>query len=183
MDAAAAQADLVFAREIRELPIIFQRMVDLHEMGGGVEDFLRVDAGDGAATTLRAMSPQAPLVLNPTLWISEKIVGTSSIRSQWNWMVSRVVMSEKPCPKRSAISASFAACADVSRPPGMRCDHEIARILRLLAIDAVPLHTIEVVGVNRGETSLGVAINVVDDLQAVLSSFIFSCGVRGIDLA
>ena len=46
--------------------------------------------------------------------------------------------------------------------------HEIAAVLRLLPIDAVPLHPVEIVRLDRGEAGLRVAVNVVDDVEAVL---------------
>src|SRR5581483_8330290 len=64
--------------------------------------------------------------------------------------------------------------ADLGRLDGVelaagdaQAHHEKARILRLLPVDAVPLHAVEIAGIDRGEARLRVAIDVVDDVEAV----------------
>ena len=47
----------------------------------------------GQLRTLRAESPQAWTVVSPTAANRRQIRGMSSMRSQWIWMVCRVVMS------------------------------------------------------------------------------------------
>jgi hypothetical protein len=60
----------------------------------------------------------------------------------------------------------------VELPAGnLGAEHEIAAVLRALAVDTVPLEAVEVVFRNRLEADLGVAIDVVNDVEAILDDF------------
>ena len=67
-------------------------------------------------TTLRVMSPQAPLTVSPQASRRSKISGTLSSVIQWIWMHWRVVQSRKPRPKSAAIEAIASAWSPVSTP-------------------------------------------------------------------
>ena len=122
----------------------------------------------GQPTTLRVSSPQAPLVVMPTDSSAAKISGMSSMRSQCIWMVWRVVMSEKPWANRSVSSRDDAGLGGSELAAGDLCaEHEVAGVLGLLAIDAVPLEALEIVIGDGGETALRVAVDIVDDGEAV----------------
>ncbi len=67
-------------------------------------------------TTLRVMSPQAPLVVSPTRSRRSKISGTLSSVIQWIWKHWRVVQSMIPRPKSRAIEAITSAWSALSTP-------------------------------------------------------------------
>ena len=46
-------------------------------------------------------------------------------------------------------------------------EHEEAGVLGLLAVNAVPLEAFEIVVVDGGEAGLGVAVDIVDDVEGV----------------
>ena len=82
----------------------------------------------GHEQTLRAESPQAWTVVRPTSQNRCQIRGMSSMRSQWSWIVWRVVMSayrlpkiglsSGPSPNASAATPISRTCGAVSTPPG-----------------------------------------------------------------
>jgi hypothetical protein len=90
---APGDADLEFAGQVGVVAVAGEERRDVERNGQGVEGFVGVDARDGAAQTLRAESPQAWTVVSPTSANRSQIRGTSPMRSQWIWIVCRVVMS------------------------------------------------------------------------------------------
>ena len=84
-------------------------------------------------------------------------------------MVWRVVMS------REAVGELVGELRDDARLRGvelaagdLRAQHEVAGVLRLLAIDAVPLEPLEILVGDRGEAGLRVAVDIVDDRRGRL---------------
>jgi len=75
VDAAAARADFVFAREVREIAVVGEVAREFEKLRRGVDDFLRSMPATGQPKRLRVSSPHAPLVVMPTAASSLKSSG------------------------------------------------------------------------------------------------------------
>ena len=82
--------------------------------------------GAGQATTLRTMSPHAPLVVIRWRFRPPISVRRSCLATKWNWMPWRVVTRRVPSPSSPAAASRASHWSALSTPPGtlVRTMHE-----------------------------------------------------------
>ena len=169
MDAAAGDADFVFAREVGKVAVVFERGIDLLKLRGRVEDFIRVEPGDGAADDVpRDVAAGAAGAETDALEFGKN-------RRDFFDAQPVVLDGHARGDVAEAVAEAVAQLRDLERLRGgelaagdAEAHHEVATFLGLLPIDAVPFHPIEVVRIDRSEARFRVAIDVVDDIEPVL---------------
>ena len=185
MDPAAAHGDLVFAGQIGELAIVGHVPVDIVQDRCAVDNLVLVDPGNGAtddvAGIVAASAGGGHADLIQALKDFRKILD-----------LEPVIL--KGLPRGDIAEAMAEIVGDAGHYGQLRrgelsagnlgAEHEKAAVLGALAIDAVPLEAVEIVLGNGLETGLGVAINIVDDVEAILDRFeLFLGRVAGTEIA
>ena len=152
MDRATGDADFVFAGKIRELTIVFEGSVDLHELGGGVDDFFGVEARDWAADDIAGD-------------ISASATGGDSdageFREDRGDFVDAQPVELDGHAGRDVAEAVAEAIGEFGEFDGLgggelatweaQAHHEVATFFGFLTINAIPLHAIEVLRINGFE--------------------------------
>lgn len=152
MDRATGDADFVFAGKIRELTIVFEGSVDLHELGGGVDDFFGVEARDWAADDIAGD-------------ISASATGGDSDAGEFGKnrgdFVDAQPVELDGHAGRDVAEAVAEAIGEFGEFDGLgggelatweaQAHHEVATFFGFLTINAIPLHAIEVLRINGFE--------------------------------
>ncbi len=171
-DAAAGDGDFVFAREIRELGVVGHVPADLVQLAVRVDDLLGIDAGDGAADDVAGV-----IAASAAGGDADGIEGGEDFRD---------ILDAEPVHLDGLAGGDIReAVGELVGDPGddmglgggelaagdFGPEHEVAGVLGLLSINAVPFEALEVVVRNGVETAFGVPVDVVDDGERVFLLF------------
>ena len=161
--------DFVFAGQVREIVVVGEVLVEFEKLRSGVDDLIRVDAGHRAADDVASVV--AACATRRHTDRGEFTENAGEILDAQPVILDGLAGGDVAEPVAEAVGDALQeAGADGGELAAgdLRAHHEEARFLRLLPIDAIPFHAVEVAGVDGLEAGLRIAINVVDDVEPVL---------------
>ncbi len=174
MDAAAGNGNLVLAGQIGKFAIIGHVPADLAQLRRGIDDLVLVDAGHGAADDVARV-------------VAARAGGGDADRIQPLEDLGEILDPQpvklERLPRGDVAEAVAEVLRDAAQGRELRgvelsagnlgAQHEVAAVLRALAIDAVPFEAVEVVLRDRLEADPGIAVDVVNDVETVLGHLEF----------